>query len=74
MIAIVDDDEAVRDALNRLVRALGYKACTFSSAEEFLNSYQVHDTSCLITDVRMAAGRPGLAQPYSEPADRFGEV
>ena len=57
MIAIVDDDEAVRVAAERLVRSLGYNAATFGSANEFLNSDHVHETSCLITDVQM----PGLS-------------
>ena len=57
MIAIVDDDEAVREATQRLVRSLGYHASTFASADEFLKSEQVHDTSCLITDLQM----PGLS-------------
>ena len=56
MIAIVDDDEGARDALERLVRSLGHNASTFGSAEEFLKSEKLHDTSCLITDVQM----PGL--------------
>lgn len=56
MISIVDDDEAVREATKRLVRSLGYSAATFSSAEEFLHSDSVKETSCLITDVRM----PGM--------------
>ena len=37
MIAIVDDDAAVREATKTLVRAMGYNASTFGSAEEFLN-------------------------------------
>jgi FixJ family two-component response regulator len=50
LIAIVDDDEPVRDATKRLVRSLGYNnVSTFGSANEFLKSEQVHDTSCLIT-------------------------
>jgi FixJ family two-component response regulator len=57
MIAIVDDDDCVRDGLEMLVRSLGYNASTFGSANEFLKSEQVHDTSCLITDVQM----PGLS-------------
>ena len=56
-IAIVDDDDAVREAMKTLVRSLGYNASTFGSADEFLNSEHVHDTSCLITDVQM----PGLS-------------
>ena len=57
MIAIVDDDAAVREGIRALVRSLGYSASTFGSAEEFLNSEQLDDTSCLITDVQM----PGLS-------------
>ena len=57
MIAIVDDDLAVREATKGLVRSLGYDASIFSSGEEFLNSERLHDTSCLITDLHM----PGLS-------------
>ncbi len=57
MIAIVDDDAAVREALRQFVRSLGHNASTFGSAVEFLNSEQVSNTSCLITDVQM----PGLS-------------
>jgi FixJ family two-component response regulator len=56
LISIVDDDESVRQATKSLVRALGYKALAFGSAEEFLESAQVEGTACLITDVQM----PGL--------------
>ena len=57
MIAIVDDDEAVREATKTLVRSMGYSASTFGSANEFLKSEKVHETSCLITDLQM----PGLS-------------
>ena len=56
MIAIVDDDEAVREATKTLVRSLGYNASMFASAEEFLTS-QFSNTSCIITDLQM----PGLS-------------
>jgi FixJ family two-component response regulator len=56
MIAIVDDDLAVREALKSLVRSLGYNASTFGSAEKFLTS-QFSNTSCIITDLQM----PGLS-------------
>jgi FixJ family two-component response regulator len=56
VISIVDDDESVRIAMNRLVRSLGYNVYTFASAEDFLRSPRVSDTSCLITDVQM----PGM--------------
>ena len=54
---IVDDDEAVRDVTKTLVRSQGYHASTFGSADKFLNSEQISDTSCPITDVQM----PGLS-------------
>jgi FixJ family two-component response regulator len=57
VISIVDDDEAVREATESLVRSLGYMAATFASAEEYLSSGQVYDSSCLITDLRM----PGMS-------------
>ena len=57
LISIVDDDEAIREATKGLVRSLGYQAATFASAEEFLQSDSVGNTSCLITDVQM----PGLS-------------
>jgi FixJ family two-component response regulator len=57
MISIVDDDQAVREATKGLIRSLGYAAATFASADEFLGSERVSDTSCLITDLHM----PGLS-------------
>src|SRR4051812_43709569 len=57
MIAIVDDDDAVRDAVASLVRALGYDTATFGSAEAFLDYEHINDTSCMITDVQM----PGMS-------------
>ena len=55
-ISIVDDDKGVRVALETLMRSLGHNVSTFGSAEEFLKSEKLHDTSCLITDLQM----PGL--------------
>ena len=52
MIAIVDDDELVRESTSALVRSLGYAARTFASAEEFLRS-NLNDTRCLILDIQM---------------------
>jgi FixJ family two-component response regulator len=57
LISIVDDDESQRESTMGLVRSLGYRAATFASAEEFLQSDSVDNTSCLITDVQM----PGLS-------------
>src|SRR5580700_4294050 len=57
MVAIVDDDELMRGALQGLLKAVGLPAQAFSSAEEFLNSGQQHQTACLIADIRM----PGIS-------------
>ena len=57
MISIVDDDVCSRGGMEGLLRSLGYVAVTFASAEDFLGSNYVNDTSCLITDVHM----PGLS-------------
>jgi FixJ family two-component response regulator len=57
MISIIDDDPFVREATDGLVRSLGYGAATFASAEDYLQSDRVNDTSCVITDVQM----PGLS-------------
>ena len=57
IIAIVDDNDALREGMKSLLRSLGYSVSTFGSAVEFLNSEQLSNTSCLITDVQM----PGLS-------------
>ncbi|ANV99035.1 two-component system response regulator [Bradyrhizobium icense] len=55
VISIIDDDGSVRAATHNLVRSLGYVVHSFASAEEFLRSPHLNDTSCVITDVRMPA-------------------
>ena len=59
LIAIVDDDDALRNSLDNLLRSVGFCAQGFSSAEAFLHANQAHETACLILDVRMA-GMNGL--------------
>src|SRR4051812_37847802 len=59
MIAVVDDDSAVRRAIGRLLQASGYNTSLFASADEFLASEQIEDASCIITDVQMP-GSSGL--------------
>src|SRR5256885_4252799 len=59
VVAIVDDDDLMRGALQGLLKAVGLPARAFASAEEFLESGQQHDTACLIADIRMA-GMSGL--------------
>jgi FixJ family two-component response regulator len=53
LISVVDDDPAVVEAMVSLIQSVGYKGKGFHSAEEFLKSRQLLQTSCLILDVRM---------------------
>jgi FixJ family two-component response regulator len=57
LISIVDDDASMRDALVGLVRALGYDARGFASAEDFLAYDDLGRFSCTITDIQM----PGMS-------------
>jgi FixJ family two-component response regulator len=57
MVAIVDDDDLMRTALQGLLKSAGLLAQAFASADEFLRSGHQHDTACLITDIRM----PGMS-------------
>jgi len=57
MISIVDDDALVREATANLVRSHGFATANFTSAEDFLESDAVDDTTCLILDVQL----PGLS-------------
>jgi FixJ family two-component response regulator len=59
MISIVDDDPSARESLVDLVKSMGFSAEAFQSAEEFLQSKLLRDTSCLIADVQMP-GTTGL--------------
>jgi FixJ family two-component response regulator len=52
-ISIVDDDESVREAVGGLLKALGFDAQAFASAEDFLRSGHAGITACVITDVQM---------------------
>ena len=53
LLSVVDDDESVRESLPDLLRAFGFAARAFSSAEEFLSSDCVDETRCLILDIAM---------------------
>jgi FixJ family two-component response regulator len=55
-ISVIDDDDAVREATRDLLRSLGYFAEGFDSAESFLISKELLQTSCILSDVRM----PGM--------------
>jgi FixJ family two-component response regulator len=73
VISVIDDDASVRAATNNLLSSHGYRVHTFASAEEFLQSARLNDSSCVITDVQMSA-MSGLdllthlrAQGYAAP-------
>ena len=57
LLCVVDDDESVRESLPDLIKEFGFAARAFSSAEEFLSSGSVDETSCLILDIAM----PGMS-------------
>ena len=57
LVVVVDDEEAVRRAVARLLRAAGLIVESFASAEDLLKSGQVNATGCLIADIRM----PGMS-------------
>lgn len=59
LVAVVDDDESVRESLPDLLRELGYAARAFALAEEFLASGCLSDARCLILDIAM----PGMSGP-----------
>ena len=58
-VAVVDDDQSVREAIRSLLRSVGMVVDLFASAEEFLKEVSLKDTKCLILDVRMT-GMSGL--------------
>jgi FixJ family two-component response regulator len=58
-VAVVDDDESVRESLPDLLGQLGYATRAFASAEEFLASDCIADTQCMILDITL----PGLSGP-----------
>jgi FixJ family two-component response regulator len=57
VISIVDDDASLRTATVRLLKSMGFVVHAFASAQEFLLSPRLNDTSCLIADVQM----PGMS-------------
>ena len=57
MVAIVDDDDLMRSAVEGLLKSAGLPSRAFASAEEFLKSGQQHQVGCLVTDIRM----PGMS-------------
>jgi FixJ family two-component response regulator len=59
LVAVVDDDESVRESLPDLLQVFGFAVETFASAEAFLASDRLSDTRCLILDIAM----PGMSGP-----------
>ena len=57
MVALVEDDDSYRVAVQRLLKSAGFSVQLFASAEDFLRSGRQHETGCLITDIRM----PGMS-------------
>jgi FixJ family two-component response regulator len=59
LVAVVDDDESVRESLPDLLKEFGFAVQAFSSAEEFLASDSVGETKCLVLDIAL----PGMSGP-----------
>jgi FixJ family two-component response regulator len=59
LVSVVDDDESVRESLPDLIRQFGFTVQAFSSAEAFLASEVLGETSCVILDIAM----PGMSGP-----------
>ena len=59
LVSVVDDDESVRESLQDWLRLFGFAAEAFSSAEAFLASNAMNETSCLLLDIAM----PGMSGP-----------
>jgi FixJ family two-component response regulator len=57
MVAVVEDDESYRVAVQRLLKSAGFPVQSFATADDFLRSGRQHETGCLITDIRM----PGIS-------------
>ncbi|AMD57020.1 MULTISPECIES: response regulator transcription factor [Rhizobium/Agrobacterium group] len=57
VIAVVDDDPAIREAMDDLIMSFGYQCRLFASAEQFLDAQQQADIDCIVVDVKM----PGLS-------------
>ena len=59
LLSVVDDDESIRESLPELIKEFGFAVRVFSSAQEFLSSGAIDETSCLILDIAM----PGMSGP-----------
>ena len=68
-VAIVDDDESIRAALQGFMKEAGLPARSFASAEDFLTSGDLNQVGCLVADIRMP-GMSGLELQARLNADR----
>ena len=68
LIAVVDDDQSVREALENLISSVGFEVKLFASAEDFLDSDTSLQTDCAILDVRLT-GISGLELQHRLAAD-----
>jgi FixJ family two-component response regulator len=56
-VAVIDDDESVRESVVGLIESVGYCVTFFRSAEEFLDSAEINTVACMIVDIRL----PGIS-------------
>ncbi len=71
LILVVDDNESIRKTTKFLIESFGFRAAAFESAEDFLASGQLHETSCLIVDLQMP-GMSGLQLQSELAAAGYG--
>jgi FixJ family two-component response regulator len=57
LVALIDDDNSVRESLQSLIRSAGFTVRAFDTAEQFLNSPRLQEAVCLVLDVRL----PGMS-------------
>jgi FixJ family two-component response regulator len=69
MVAIIEDDESYRGAIQRLLKSAGFSVQSFGCAEDFLTSGLQRETGCLIADIRMP-GMSGLELQSKLNSDR----
>lgn len=65
---LVEDDEAVRDAVAVALRTVGIRVTTFSSARECLEAWRAGRQACLVVDLDSPELEPGLLRLLAEPA------
>jgi FixJ family two-component response regulator len=71
LVAVIDDDSSVRKALDRQMRASGYRCHVFASAEEYLQVASLCDAACLVSDVHLQ-GMSGLELAVHATVTRLG--